>query len=83
MSNGNPGGEEEKIIINAGIAARVLDAVCERLYERFEKGWEVPDVKKLVILANELEDKAFAFEREFLDQVGFKGPYSHAIDIKK
>lgn len=83
MSDPVPGGEEEKIIINAGIAARVLDAVCERLYDRFEKGWEAPDIKKMVVLANELEDKAFAFEREFLDQAGFKGPYSHAIDIKK
>lgn len=78
-----PGGDEEKIIINGGVAARVLDIICERLYDRIDKGWVPPDARKLVVMLNDIEDRVFAVQREFLDQVTFKGPYPHAIDIKK
>lgn len=78
-----PSGDEEKIIINGGVAARVLDILCDRLYDRFEHGGLSPEAtREIVKRLNSIEDDVFKLERYFLDAVGFKGPYSHAIDVQ-
>lgn len=76
--------EEEKVIINGGVGARVLDIICDRLYDYFNEADNptLPDVPKLVKMLNKIEDAVFDLEREFLDQRGFTGPYPRAIDIK-
>lgn len=78
-------GDEEKIIINGGVAARVLDIICDRLYDYFSEADNppLPDKLKIVKMLNKIEDSVFDLEREFLDQRGFTGPYSRAIDTKK
>lgn len=66
---------EQKIILNGGIAARVLDETCSSIYEFVEKGGKFPDALKLVEMANDLEERAFAFSKEQLKQRGFNGPW--------
>lgn len=70
---------EEKIIINGGIAASVLTETCKSIYEFVEKGGTFPDALKLVKMANEIEDKAFAFTKEVLKQRGFTGPWPKSM----
>lgn len=83
MPNGASTSEEEKIILNGGVAEKVLSETCYTI-QRFVggSGNHFPDAGKLVQLANALEDMAFLFQREVLDQIGFTGPYSHALDRK-
>jgi hypothetical protein len=73
------GGEEEKIIINGGIAARVLDEICKSIYNYQERGGTFSDPEKLVLMANKIEDLAFKFTREVLEQMGFEGPWPHSM----
>lgn len=87
-----PSGEEEKVIINGGNSGTILIAnagllaeVCSRIYDRTESG-HLPDAKKLVLLANEIENdsfkiqkKIFKFQREFLRQVEFDGPWPDSM----
>lgn len=68
-----------KVILNGGIAARVLDETCSSIYEFMEKGGEFTDITKLVIMANEIENKAFKFSREVLEQQGFTGPWPKSM----
>lgn len=72
---------EQKIILNGGVAARVLDETCKLIYSRVEEGKKFENVLHLVELANKLEDDAFRFQRAVLDSIGFEGPYSHALTI--
>jgi hypothetical protein len=74
-----PSGEEEKIIINGGIAASNLAAICERIYERIEAGYEFPNVKALVIQANLIEDEVDHFRRMYLEGSEFEGPWPHSL----
>lgn len=73
-----------KVILNGGIAARVLDETCHSIYEFLEGGGQFSAAEKLalVIHANLIEDEVFKFQRRFLDAIGFSGPYSHAIDVQ-
>ena len=52
---------EAKIILNGDITARVLDSTCERIDAFVASGNTFPDAHKLVVMANKLEDDAFAF----------------------
>lgn len=73
-----------KVILNGGVAARVLDETCDAIYQYQERGGKFTDAeaRALVIMANKLEDDVFRFQRRVLDSIGFKGPYSHALSIK-
>lgn len=81
---------EEKIILNGGSAsailngnAALLDKLCTQVYRAVQREpHPFTDPLKLVEMANEIEDdalalqaKIFAFQREFLVQVGFTGPF--------
>lgn len=68
-----------KVILNGGVAARVLDETCYSIKEYLETGGEFPDINKLVLMANELENKAFAFTKEVLRQQGFTGPWPKSM----
>ena len=70
---------EEKIILNGGVAARVLDETCHSIYEFIEKGGKFPNALKLVNMANDIEDRVFAFSKEVLSQIGFKGPWPKSM----
>lgn len=70
---------EEKIIINGGIAADVLKETCASIYRFVEAGGTFPNALKLVKMANELEDLAFAFSKEQLKQRGFEGPWPKSM----
>ena len=71
---------EAKIILNGGVAARVLDETCHSIYEFLERGkFSDADKFALVVLANKLEDDAFKFQRRALEAMGFKGPWSNAL----
>lgn len=74
---------EVKIILNGDVSARVLEATCERIEAFVAQGREFPDGLKLVKMANEIEDSVFRFQREVLEQIGFQGPWPHALDFKK
>lgn len=81
---------EEKIILNGGSAsailtgnAALLEKTCTQIYRQVA-GSPHPftDPLRLVELANEIEDdalalqeKIFAFQKEFLVQIGFTGPF--------
>lgn len=70
-----------KVILNGGIAARVLDETCHTIYEYLEAGhtFKDADIKELVVLANKLEDDAFAFQKKVLEGIGFKGPWPKSM----
>ena len=82
-----------KVIINGGNAgtisianAGLLKEVCSSIYHHLEDGRKLPDPTKLVKLANEIEDmtfdvqhKIFKFQREFLEQIGFTGPFPRSM----
>lgn len=70
---------EQKIILNGGIAADVLKETCELIYNKVEAGFEFPNALKLVKMANQLEDDAFAFSKEVLKQIGFQGPWPRSM----
>lgn len=69
---------EEKIIINGGIAGKVLEETCYSIQRFVNSGGTFPNPHKLVKMANDLEDAAFAFSKEQLEQRGFKGPWGKA-----
>lgn len=85
---------EQKIILNGGSAAAIqrgnaelLEKTCEQIYNRV-RSEPHPFINplKLVKLANEIENDAlalqhriFAFQREFLKQVGFEGPWPDSM----
>lgn len=71
--------ECEKVVLNGGVAARVLDETCHAIYSHLEAGHSLSNPKKLVVMANEIEDKVFRFQREVLEQFGFKGPWPHSL----
>ena len=70
---------EAKIILNGDVTARVLDATCEIIDKFVESGKKFPHARKLVEMANKLEDDAFAFQKEVLTQIGFAGPWPHSL----
>lgn len=74
-----PGPEEEKIIINAGIAASVLEETCSLVYRRTEAGHGFPNATELVKMANEIEEMCFKFSRAVLEGVGFNGPWPKSM----
>ena len=74
-----PNGDEEKIIINGGIAASNLAAVCERIYERINDGFHFPNVKALVVQANKIEDEVDKFRRMYLEGADFVGPWPGSL----
>lgn len=71
--------EEIKIIVNGGIGGAVLNEVCKSIYNFTEDGGAFPNALKLVKMANEIEDKIFAFAREVLEQQGFEGPWPKSM----
>lgn len=74
-----PNGEEEKVIINGGVAASNLQAVCERIYDRIEGGYTFPNIKDLVKQANKIEDEVDKFRRMYLEGSGFTGPWPKSL----
>lgn len=70
---------EEKVILNGDITAKVLEATCERIEAFVGRGGKFPDAKKLVEMANKLEDDAFKFSKEVLKQIGFEGPWPKSM----
>lgn len=80
MPNGGKDSDEEKIILNGGVAEKVLGETCYTIKRFVDKGKHFPSAEKLVVMANALEDLTFLFQREVLDQIGFSGPYSHALN---
>ena len=83
MSNGPPPSGcpecEQKIILNGDVSAKVLESTCERIEAFVAAGRKFPDALKLVKMANDIEDSVFKFQREFLDQIGFKGPWPKSL----
>jgi len=81
-----------KVIINGGDAgvisianAGLLKEVCTSIYQHLESS-TLPNPSKLVRMANEIEDmtfdvqaKIFKFQREFLEQIGFTGPFPRSM----
>lgn len=70
---------ETKIILNGDIAAKVLNAICERIEAHVAAGKTFPDPLTLVQMANKLEDDSFKFAKEVLKQMGFQGPWPHSM----
>lgn len=70
-----------KVILNGGVAARVLDETCTTIYNFLEEGgkFKDADIKALVIMANKLEDDVFRFQRKVLESIGFTGPWPHSL----
>lgn len=85
MSNGGAGDgpcpECAKVILNGGIAARVLDETCESVYDFLEHGgkFDKTTLAQLVVKANEIEDLVFRFQRAVLEGQGFNGPWPHSL----
>lgn len=79
MPNGGSTSDEEKIILNGGVAEKVLGETCYTIKRFVDKGKKFPDAPKLVEMANKLEDDVFRFQREVLEQIGFKGPWPHSL----
>jgi len=78
----NPGrtGDEEKIILNGGVTARILDETCKTIYSFTEHSHFNPVLaRQLVVMANKLEDDANNFRRHVLEAVGFEGPWPYSL----
>ena len=77
----DPCPECAKVILNGGVAARVLDETCHTIYTFLENGSEFKDadIKDLVLKANKLEDDVFRFQRKVLESIGFKGPWPNSL----
>lgn len=74
---------EAKIILNGGVAARVLDETCHTIYEFLERGkFSEADKLELVVMANKLEDDVFKFQRRVLEAMGFKGPWPNSLTLE-
>ena len=86
MSNGHGGGQcpecEAKVILNGGVAARVLDETCKTIYRHIESGKHLDNQLELVEMANALEDQVFIFQRKVLESIGFQGPWPHALTFE-
>lgn len=85
---------EEKIILNGGSAAAILtgnaallEKTCTQIYRRVAaEPRPFTNPLALVELANEIENdslalqaKIFAFQKEFLTQIGFTGPFPDSM----
>ena len=70
---------QAKVILNGGVAARVLDETCHAIYEFIESGKRLDSQLELVEMANKLEDDVFRFQRRVLESMGFKGPWPHSL----
>lgn len=70
---------QAKIILNGGVAARVLDETCQTIYQHVESGATFPNELKLVEMANDIENRVFKFQREVLEQMGFEGPWPNSL----
>jgi hypothetical protein len=70
---------EEKVILNGGVAEKVLGETCYTIKRFVDKGGKFSDPLKLVQMANKLEDDAFAFQKEVLTQMGFQGPWPKSM----
>lgn len=70
-----------KVVLNGGVAARVLDETCSTIYQFLEDGGKFTpaDIDQLVIMANALEDDVFRFQRKVLESIGFTGPWPNAL----
>ena len=83
MPNGGPPPEcpecAAKVILNGGVAARVLDETCSTIYSHLEAGKTLKNELKLVEMANKLEDDCFKFQRAVLEAMGFNGPWPHSL----
>lgn len=77
----DPCPECSKVVLNGGVTARVLDETCTTIYNFFEEGGKLSaeDKQALVVMANNLEDDAFRFQRRVLEAIGFQGPWSNAL----
>ena len=73
---------EVKIILNGDVSARVLEATCERIEAFVASGREFPRAQKLVEMANSIENDVFKFQREVLEQIGFRGPWPDSLKKK-
>jgi hypothetical protein len=71
---------EEKIILNGGVAEKVLGETCYTIKRFVDRGGKFTDPTKLVEMANGIEDSVFAFQREILEQMGFQGPWPKSLD---
>lgn len=72
---------EAKVILNGGVAARVLDETCHSIYEFMERGKHLENQLELVEMANALEDQVFRFQRRVLESMGFTGPWPHSLQF--
>lgn len=86
MSNGTGGDCPEcaKVILNGGIAARVLDETCESIYNFLEHNGKFDSdvITDLVVRANQIEDLVFRFQRAVLEGQGFTGPWPHSLTFE-
>jgi hypothetical protein len=71
---------QTKIIINGDMVGKVTEVTCEAIERFLDKGGKFRDGKRLVKLANTLEDAAFAFQRAVLEEMGFTGPWPHSLE---
>ena len=74
-----------KVILNGGVAARVLDETCHSIYNFFEEGghFSNQDKQDLVVMANKLEDDVFRFQRRVLEAIGFQGPWPNSLTFEE
>ena len=70
---------EAKIILNGDVSAKVLEATCERIEAFVAKGRTFHDARKLVDMANDIENRVFIFQREVLEQIGFRGGWPNSF----
>lgn len=82
MSNGDPpvcDAACQKLILNGDIAGDVISRTCERIEAFKASGQKFRNPLRTVEAANKIEDEAFKFERVILEEMGFTGPWSHAL----
>lgn len=80
MPNGT-GPDEEKIILNGGVAGALLHEICYTIQRHVDSGKPFSNTAALVEQANLIEDEVNKFRRMVLDGIGFEGPYPHSLTI--
>lgn len=71
--------ECEKVVLNGGVAAVVLEETCYTIRRYLDAGGEFENIQDLVLRANKIENLVFEFQRAVLEGIGFEGPWPNSL----
>lgn len=70
-----PGGEEEKIIIDGGLAGAVFEETCYSIKEFLASGRHLDQTGKIIKKLIKAENSTFEFQRAVIEGMGYHGEH--------